>query len=165
MVESLFYYADGMLLRKKLRNTRWKAGSRAGSLNKNGYRMVNINSVGYLEHRVIWTIVNGEIPEGAQIDHIDGNTTNNKIENMRLALNGYKDNGQNLKTMSSNTSGYSGVSWNNSANKWASRIGIDGKRKFIGYFDTAEEAHNAYLKFKKEFHSFNPIPRDAASGD
>ncbi|HDT6063955.1 TPA: HNH endonuclease [Enterobacter kobei] len=57
------------------------AGSRVG----NGYYQVKISGISYGAHRVVWSIANGEIPQGMTIDHIDRNPENNEISNLRLA--------------------------------------------------------------------------------
>lgn len=51
-----------------------------------------------------------------------------------------------------NTSGYKGVTWDKREQKWRARIGKEGKRKHLGYFDTAEEAHEAYKNAAPEYH-------------
>lgn len=60
-------------------------GSEAGTLDKDGYYIVNINGRRYRAHRLVWEIHNGQIPEGMSIDHMDGRRTNNKISNLRIA--------------------------------------------------------------------------------
>lgn len=66
-------------------STRAKKGQRAGSLDNHGYYYVKIDGVKYKAHRLVWAIVNGEIPDGMSIDHIDRNTKNNALENLRIA--------------------------------------------------------------------------------
>ncbi|EQB8059072.1 HNH endonuclease [Enterobacter hormaechei] len=65
--------------------TRAKKGAMAGSLDNHGYYYVKIDGVKYKAHRLVWAIVNGEIPDGMSIDHIDRNTKNNKLNNLRVA--------------------------------------------------------------------------------
>ena len=141
---------------------RVKNGSVAGNINNKNYVVIEIKSKAYIAHRLAWFYVYGEWPKD-QIDHINGIRTDNRIKNLREAT-GF-ENQQNTKTKKSNTSGFTGVNWSSKKNCYISRIMTRRVRIFLGYFDTAEEAHNAYLKSKKELHSFNPIPRDAASGD
>ena len=56
----------------------------AGTLRKDGYIGIFIKGTHYFAHRIIWEMHNGEIPSGMVIDHIDGNRSNNKIENMHF---------------------------------------------------------------------------------
>ena len=76
------------------------------SFNSRSYSMFR----GYPCHRIVWEINNGEIPNGAIIDHIDGDRRNNKISNLRLST--IKLNAQNQKMYSTNTSGVTGVYFN-----------------------------------------------------
>lgn len=67
------------------------AGKNVGSLLNTGYYHFSYRHEGvktyYLNHRIVWTLHNGVIPEGMFIDHIDGNRSNNNISNLRLATN------------------------------------------------------------------------------
>src|SRR5215217_8382237 len=105
--------------------------------NNEGYRQGVYLGNQYKAHRLIWFIYYGSWPKG-QIDHINGNKSDNRIINLRDVS--AKENRRNSKRQSNNTSGYSGVYFENSMNKWRSVIYIDRKRKHIGYSDTAEEA-------------------------
>jgi hypothetical protein len=164
LLKELFEYHDGMLIRKINASNNALKGSIAGSPHSNGYRAIRINKQSYLEHRIIWVLLKGEIPEGAQVDHRDGGRNNNHIENLRLAVNGQSDNNQNTKVYKNNKSGYIGVRWHKQTSKWCAQIRIKGKAIHLGLFDTPEEASEAYLAKKKELHDFNPIPRPAALG-
>ena len=86
-----------------------KAGTCAGTKRSDGYWRVGTNKE-YV-HRMIWKLFNGEIAGGMSIDHIDGNPSNNRIENLRLAT--HKDNMRNTKRNKSNKSGVNGVTLEN----------------------------------------------------
>ena len=116
----------------------------AGNITTKGYRQVRLLDKVYFVHRVIWEMYNGPIPTNMQIDHIDGVKDNNNLENLRLATQ--SQNMSNKGKLITNTSGYKGVSWNSSKNKWRARLTVDGKSMHIGYFDTAEEAYEAYCE-------------------
>lgn len=79
----------------------------AGSLNGRGQYEVFFNGRLYQCHRIVYEITVGEIPEGILIDHIDGNRSNNLIDNLRLA--DYTLNARNRKKSSKNTTGITGV--------------------------------------------------------
>ena len=138
-------------------NWRIKIGTVAGGINDGGYRRIQIERIKYGAHRLAWLYVYGYIPV-KEIDHRDGNTDNNKINNLRVAK--HAENGQNRKLGKNNTSGYLGVYWFKHQKKWCSLIVIDGKTVFLGYFNNKKDASNAYLSAKKKFHTFNPIPRE-----
>jgi hypothetical protein len=134
----------------------WNAiypGRVAGTLTR-GYIRINVSLVFYDAHRLGWLIMYGEWPE--EIDHINGIRTDNRIENLRKATRA--QNCQNLSIRKSNTSGFIGASWNKKKKKWSSSIMVNYKNKFLGYYETAQDAHRAYLAGKIKYHTFNPIP-------
>ena len=89
-------------------------------------------------HRLVWIYHNGDISDGMVVDHIDGSTTNNRIENLRLCTTG--QNRMNSKINSNNTSGVKGIWWSKPAKKWRAQITINGKNKSLGYFTNLDEA-------------------------
>jgi hypothetical protein len=82
------------------------------------------------------------------VDHIDGDTNNNSIHNLRLATQ--QENSCNQKLSVDNTSGYKGVGGQGS--KWHATIVVNYKRVRIGVFETAELAYQAYCKKAAELH-------------
>jgi hypothetical protein len=78
------------------------------------------------------------------VDHIDSNGLNNKRQNLRYATP--QQNSFNRRNAINNTSGFKGVCWNKDCKKWQAGIRINGKRTYLGLFDTAELAHDAYCK-------------------
>ena len=135
---------------------RIKIGDIAGSPQSRGYRQIKINGKNYQLHRLVWLYVHGSFPTHC-IDHINGVKHDNRLSNLREATSA--ENMQNVKRYKSNSSGFIGVVRYEQRNKWTAQIQKNGKRIFLGYFDTPEEAHDAYLKAKVELHTFNPIPR------
>lgn len=128
-------------------------GSRAGSTLANGYRMIGIDKERYLSHRLAWLFVYGEWPLGF-IDHIDGDRANNAIANLRCAT--VAQNGWNTRK-SWGRSGIRGVRFNKGEGRWVANINVNGKRRFLGYFDSAEQARTAYEKVaKEEYGDFSP---------
>lgn len=67
---------------------------------KNGYKRVNLYCNGkrkrFLVHRLVWETFVGKIPEGYELDHIDGNPQNNRLENLRVVT--HKENQNNPVT-------------------------------------------------------------------
>ena len=104
----------------------------------------------YLGYRLAWLYVHGKLPDG-DIDHINGKPSDDRIKNLRDVSRSV--NLQNQRAArSNNSSGLLGVFFQKTMNKWTSKIQLDWKTKSLGYFDTAEEAHAAYLKAKRELH-------------
>lgn len=83
------------------------------------------------------------LPGAQRVDHIDGDGLNNRRLNLRAVTN--SQNMQNRSGLSANnTSGFRGVQWDKRDRRWRARIGVEGERIYLGYFDTAEEAARAF---------------------
>jgi hypothetical protein len=149
-------YKNGQFYWKIANSNRVKVGQLAGSRMTNGYYCIRCFNKLYLTHRLVWLWHTGRFPI-KHLDHIDGDQSNNKIENLRECDDA--ENHQNITKQRNNTSGYLGVSFNKRWNKWHAQIQINNVRPSLGMFDTAEEAHQAYLAAKKKYHKFNPVPR------
>ncbi len=116
------------------------SGKVAGSAKKQwrtSYILIRINSKTYRAHRLAWLHHQGEFPKN-QIDHIDGNGLNNKINNLRDVTHG--ENMRNKRLQLNNTSGVKGVYWRKLKQKWQADICISGKRNHLGYFKNKEDA-------------------------
>ena len=96
-------------------------------------------------HRLAWFLHYGTLPINF-IDHIDGNRSNNRIDNLRDVSS--QQNQWNQTTAK-------GYCWMKNRKKFKAAIGINGNRKTIGYFNTEQEARNAYLKAKETYHVIN----------
>lgn len=92
-------------------------------------------------HRVVWALHFGD-PGAALIDHVDGDATNNRVENLRLAS--HTTNGYNAKKNSRNTSGVTGVSRTKNGRKWKVQLTVSGKVTVFGEYDTIPEARRVY---------------------
>lgn len=112
------------------------------------YRVIKINGKLYYAHRLAWMYIYGRWPKEL-IDHIDGNGLNNKMSNLRELTNAQNIQAT-LKLPKHNTSGFRGVIYHKG--KWRAGISINNRRVEIGYFDSPEEAHLAYLNKKAEVH-------------
>lgn len=120
----------------------------AGCAHGSGYRTVLFRGRRHLEHRVAWFLHYGEWPN-QQIDHINGNPSDNRIVNLRLATP--SENSRNRGKPPHNTTGFKGVSRQRGRYQALIRID-DGKNKFLGSFTTPEEASAAYNRAALEHH-------------
>jgi len=102
----------------------------------------------YQAHRVVWLWVHERWPEN-DIDHLDGDKTNNCIDN--LADKTPLENNKNRAFNTNNTSGYKGVFWNKERQKWRAQIFADGRQFYLGLYETKEEAFSAYVSAAKQF--------------
>lgn len=141
-LNELFEYKDGKLYNKTTRCNRAMKGAESGYKRVDGYRAVRIARILYLSHRLIYTMHNGDIEKGLFIDHIDGDKTNNRIDNLRVVTN--QEN-----TFNSSAKGYC---WNKDGQYYQAEIMVGGKRKRLGTFSLEEDAAEAYRIAKKELH-------------
>lgn len=105
----------------------------------NGYHGVRVEGTLVLIHRLIWVLHYGEWPVG-EIDHINGNKFDNRIENLRDCSK--SQNMKNQKLRSDSSSGFPGVHFckDKKSRPWAARVGVNNTWKTLGYFATKEEA-------------------------
>jgi hypothetical protein len=96
-------------------------------------------------------MVHGEIPKN-QIDHVNGDKSDNRIENLRQATP--TQNSCNVGKRARNKSGFKGVSYEpkSKKNPFIAQIQVGGKKVYLGCFQTAEVAHGAYVKASAELH-------------
>lgn len=150
-LHKLFDYKNGNLYWKISNTNRIKIGDRAGYTTKHGYRKIHVENKQHYEHRLIFLYHFGFMPQF--IDHIDGDSLNNNVTNLRIATR--SQNMMNVKIQKHNTSGIKNVCWDKSRNKWAVRIAVQNKTINIGRFDDLElaelVANEARAKYHKNF--------------
>lgn len=131
------------------------AGRLAGTGDRRKYNRIGVDGRQYPAHRLAWLYVHGSWPESF-IDHINGVKKDNRIANLREATNA-----QNMQNMrrprGDGSSGFLGVTWHGDTSKWQAQIKTGGKNKYLGLFDTAEAAHEAYLNEKAVQHPFQTL--------
>lgn len=135
----------GIFTRLKSMNHLSKKGSIVGSLHRNGSLSVNIGGKRYLLHRLAFLYMEGYLPEH-EVDHINGNQSDNRWKNLRHVSR--RCNLQNRGVMNNNSSGFTGVYWNKTAQKWHSQIEIDGKKIYLGTYEDKLEAALARLAYE-----------------
>jgi len=101
----------------------------------------------YYAHRLAWLYVHGKWPP-AEIDHKDCDPANNRISNLRLAT--HAQNAANAHLRRTSTSGLKGAYRHQK--KWLAQITYNGRRIYLGVFDTDKEAHAAYVAASKDLH-------------
>jgi hypothetical protein len=136
-VRELFLYKDGSLFWRVRRQGVRADGSMAGGCDSNGYLRMQIDGKSYKAHRLIFLYHHGYIPEN-DIDHIDRNRSNNKIENLREASRSC--NLRNSTQQSQTSSGVKGLTWNKSRQKWKAQIVVHGASKYLGLYSDFTEA-------------------------
>lgn len=125
------------------------------TLRKDKYKIISVRKYGFqyqiLVHRLVfyahnpsWDFYNASTDNS--IDHMDGNKSNNSITNLQCISN--QENQFNRKVK--------GYYWCKLKEKWRSKIKVNGKNIYLGYFVNEEDAHNAYLEGKKKYHIIKP---------
>ena len=140
----LFVYKQGSLYWKDFKNG-VKKDRLAGTI-KDGYIRISVRSKLLYAHRIIFLMHHGYIPE--YIDHINRNRSDNRIENLRECSSS-----QNSRNNSFNVgiTGFKGVS-TAPKNRFRAYIFLNGKQKFLGIYDTAEQAKESRVKAANKFY-------------
>lgn len=133
----------------KVKRANAQVGKKLGGVNAKGYIVIGIDDGIYLAHRLAWLHTQGAWP--AQIDHINGIKTDNRLANLRNVS--YTENNQNIrKARAGSKSGVQGVSSQKNTKRWRVKLQVEGKQIHIGYFDTPEQARAAYLEAKQRLY-------------
>lgn len=101
-----------------------------------------------LAHRVAWAVYHGEWPEG-DIDHVNGDPSDNRISNLRDVL--HSVNQKNQKRRVDSQSGVTGVNWDADRQKWAARIKVGYREFHLGRFDSLAQAREARRAAEREY--------------
>lgn len=154
-IESFGYLSEAFEYSKDTGDLTWKIvfpGRKAGFVvpqngNAMPYVSLSIEKLCFKAHRLIWVLMTGERPpHGMHIDHIDGDATNNRWNNLRICEP--KQNARNSRTPKNSSTGLKGVT--KVGSKFRAYICVDRKQIHLGNYRTPEEAHNAYRKSAKE---------------
>lgn len=147
--ELLSYDAETGLLTWKFSRGSRKAGSEAGGMGSQGYMTISIDGRLYKSHRVVMVIAGFDV-DGMQVDHINGNRSDNRLCNLRVV--NQNGNARNIRTATARSrSGVLGVRIRGSG-KWEAQLSINNKNYRLGTFDTKEEAYSAYVQAKRKHH-------------
>ncbi|WP_454731480.1 MULTISPECIES: HNH endonuclease [Cupriavidus] len=140
----------GRLIRLK-RCGAYRAGTVAGTRHCHGYVQVSFRGRFYLAHRLAWVLTYGEWP-AMEIDHINGDKQDNRLANLRLVTRAMNQQNHRRARKDNHSCGLLGAS-NTKSGRWQSKIQLNGKTIYLGTFDTAELAHQAYVDAKRRIHA------------
>ena len=110
------------------------------------YAQGKINNKTVFLHRLLLGF-----PSGLDVDHIDGDGLNNRRSNLREATR--SQNLRNQRVSKDSASGLKGITWYPDRAKWGARIKVDGRRLWLGLYETPESAHAAYVAASAEHHA------------
>jgi hypothetical protein len=146
VINEYFEYKDGELYWKKDKN-----GSRVGKIAGSKtfrYRTIKFNGKNYLLSRIVFFMFNGYYPKN--VDHIDGDTWNNKIENLRPASPA--ENNRNRKIATNNKTGVKGLSFCNQLKRYKAQITKNYKQIHLGYYNDIELAELVIDMAREKYH-------------
>ena len=138
--KDIFYYDETSPsgLRNKIGRGKAKIDSPSGWLSKEGYYKLEYKNVNYRCHRIIFEMLVRPLSEDEQIDHINGDISDNRLINLRVVTASL--NGKNKSKRSDNTSGITGVYFLPDKDRWVAKWRtIDGKQRHK-YFKEEEDA-------------------------
>ena len=130
------------------RNAKYKKGDVAGKLNWDGYLIISFMNQSHGGHRLAWLYVNGEMPLN-QIDHIDRDKQNNRINNLRDVSQAI--NSQNTTRSEGTYTGIVGVTCERFDKVWVATIMVDGKPIYLGYHKSLLSAAKARYRAEKKY--------------
>lgn len=151
LMKVLRYDSETGLIYWTIRSGKAKAGSVAGTVKCGGYVQISVRGKLHYAHRIAWLLTHGEWPSG-HIDHIDGNPSNNRIENLRDVSVQTNMENQTRAHASNKSSGLLGVSFDKQTGRWHAKISVGNKTKNIGRYADPQTAHAAYVSAKRTCH-------------
>lgn len=126
------------------------ANKEAGCIKPDGYVRVRVMGTMHQAHRIIYAMHHGPIPDGSEVDHVNGNPSDNRIENLRLASR--SQNNQNRTVRRDSTTGIKGVYRRRDGKKWVAEIKVEGKKIHLGNFLRIEDAQEAVRAAREGTH-------------
>jgi len=130
------------------------AGDSAGYVNAGGYVCIWFKGREYKAHRLAVVYMDGSIPDGMHVDHINGDRADNRASNLRVVAPA--QNAQNQRRpQRNNKCGLMGVSAYR--DKWKAQISNRGRVIYLGLYKTPEAAHERYIAAKRELHALCTI--------
>jgi len=154
MVKEMFdYRVDGKLIRRHsiMGNGNYAGavvGTKPTGARNSRYSTTKIHGEHWCVHKLIYLYHHGVVPD--QLDHINRDSTDNRIENLRPANS--SENTRNRRLFSNNTSGCKGVTWNKRIKKWQSYVSMNLKTKHLGYFEDLELADLVSTEARDLYH-------------
>lgn len=151
--ELLYYDQKTGIFTWKQRKGNVKKGTQAGTVNAEGYIVIQVNKKQYKAHRLAFFYMTERWPTG-QIDHINHNKSDNRWKNLRDVTN--RENQHNRI----DNNKYIGVSFKKQAKKWRACIKINSKTIHLGYFENPKEGAEVYQLALKNWEEKGIHPND-----
>ena len=130
------------------RGSRAPLGGIAGSINADGYRLIGLEGIRYLAHRLAWLYMTGVFPPN--VDHRNRRNDDNRWSNLRAATKA--QNSWNRPMQANNKSGFKGVSYSKSNRGWVAQIMANRRKIHLGTFATPLVAATVYERASRKYH-------------
>jgi hypothetical protein len=150
LLQVLDYNPETGVFTRRLKQMGTAQGKISGSITSHGYLVTSVDNRLYSCHRLAWLYMTGNWPQG-HIDHINGNRSDNRFENLRDVTQQQNIQNQRKAQKSNKSTGILGVFKNGSG--FAARISHNNTKIYLGTFKTIEEAEAAYIAEKRVLHS------------
>ena len=147
-IRSYFYEVGGQLYWKIQKGRKKKDSLVCQTIINSGYKRVRFDKTDHLQHRIIWMLYNDVIPENYEIDHIDRDRINNKIENLRLV-----NSSKNKENSNRVQKRFYPCGVRPSGRGFKAVVCVGGKYQHLGTFDTVEEANQVRNDRIKEYYN------------
>jgi hypothetical protein len=142
--------ASGLFYQAKSRRG-VRAGDVAGCTRSDRYVIVRVLGKTHYAHRLAWFFTHGRWPS-ADVDHIDGDPSNNRIANLRDVSRAVNLQNQRRPHRSNKSSGQLGVSFDKQTGRWSAKVSVGNRTVNLGRHDSPDAAHAAYLIAKRDLH-------------
>lgn len=129
---------DGSFVRITARNKKTRSLISRGFIGSQGYRHTQVGRKQYRVHRLVAEAFLDDFDSAYEVDHINGDKADNRLENLRLMSR--HENANAFRGKARGTSRYRGVSYEKRHKKWGARTMVNGKRVFLGRYDSEAEA-------------------------
>ena len=147
------YDPDTGRFTRKVKVKNQPAGTPVGTSGTRGYLQCSIDGKPYKLHRLAWLYVHGIWPSD-QIDHINHNTSDNRLCNLREVS--CAENHQNRARKTNSASGYLGVTWHKRDHRWQAHLEVNGKAIHLGSYRDLTDALAARQQAELKFHPHRP---------
>lgn len=147
------YDPDTGRFTRKVKAKNQPAGTPVGTSGTRGYLQCSIDGKPYKLHRLAWLYVHGVWPSD-QIDHINHNTSDNRLCNLREVS--CAENHQNRARKTNSASGYLGVTWHKRDHRWQAHLEVNGKAIHLGSYRDLTDALAARQQAELKFHPHRP---------
>lgn len=139
----------GVMTRRVSTSNCVKVGDIIKGKSVRGYRRAMVDGIRYKAHDLAWLYMTGRFPEHI-VDHIDCNPDNMRWTNLREATQ--QQNCFNRSASRNNTSGFKGVKWHKSSQRWEGWVGFNHGRVFAGSFSSKDHAARAVMSLRERLY-------------